>query len=90
MADEPKIPPNQQLDDLQRSVREGSLPIKEQFEKASRIGLLMAFDLIDKLRYWEKHTLELPEDEITRRLDHLVRSVEKLRAAYLAFAEPDD
>lgn len=82
-------PPSKQLDDLQRRARDGALSAREHFEKTSRIGLLMAYDLIDKLRYWEKETLELPEERITARLDHLVRSVEQLRAAYLVFSEPD-
>ena len=91
MSDEPNDRlPSEQFDDLQQSAGEGALTPKEHFEKTSKIGLLMAYDLIDKLRFWEKFTLDLPEEEIAKRLDHLVKSVEQLREAYLAFTELDE
>ena len=80
-------PPIEQLDELQQTAKAGTLSPKEHFEKTSRIGLLMAYDLIDKLRYWEKHTLDMPAEEVEKRLDHLVKSVESLRETYLAFAD---
>ena len=53
------------------------------------IALLMSFDMIDKLRFLEKETQNLPEEEIEERLEQLLESVELLRAAYLGFAEQD-
>ena len=32
---------------------------------------------------------ELPDDEVSERLNHLIDSVEELRTAYLTFAELD-
>jgi len=78
-------PPAEQLEELQASDEE--LSPKELFAKTSHIGLLMAYDLIDKLRYWEKETLKLPDDEVPVRLAHLVKSVDQLRDAYLTFAD---
>ena len=63
------------------------LSTKEKFQKTSHIALLIAYDLIDKLRYWEKQTLELPDDQIEERREHLVASIEQLRVAYLDFTD---
>jgi hypothetical protein len=60
---------------------------KEKFRKTSHIALLIAYDLIDKLRYWEKQTLELPDEQIEERQEHLVASIEQLRVAYLDFTD---
>jgi len=93
MVDDPKNPeddsPVGQLDELERSAETGDMSPKEQFQKTSHIALLLTYDLIDKLRYWEKVTLDLPDDEIAERLDHLTRSVAQLRDAYLNFTELD-
>ncbi len=93
MSDEPKGPedasPEEQLEEL-KGLNSDELSAKERFQKTSHIALLMAYDLIDKLRYWEKHTLDMSEEEVAQRLDHLVKSVEQLSAAYLAFAELGD
>ena len=91
MPDEPKSPddprPEEQLEELSRG--HGELSPKERFQKTTNIGLLMAYDMIDKLRFWEKETIKLPDDKIVKRLDHLISSVEQLRVAYLDFADPD-
>ena len=95
MAEDPKndkpaeeATPIEQLDELTRSDGE-ELPPRERFRKTSHIALLLAYDLIDKLRFWEKETLELTEEEIVKRQAHLARSVEELRGAYLTFSELD-
>jgi len=80
-------PPAEQLDELKATDEE--LSPKERFAKTSHIGLLMAYDLIDKLRYWEKETLKLPDDEVPVRLEHLAKSVDQLRDAYLTFSDLD-
>ena len=81
--------PIEQHDELKESASRGELPPKEHFRQVANVGALLAYDLIDKLRYWEKETLELPDDKVTERLEHLTSSVDQLRAAYLAFAELD-
>ena len=78
MSDDPKEPQGDE-----------PLAVKERFEKTAQIALLMTYDLIDKLRYWEKETLKLPEDQIEERLAHLHASVDQLRAAYLTFTDLD-
>lgn len=88
MVDEPNdAPREEQLEELNKSANSGELSPREHFQKSTHIGLLMAYDLIDKLRYWEKETLKLPDEEIPRRLEHLISSVEQLRVAYLDFAD---
>jgi len=88
MADEKnENSPENQLDEILKRAGAGTLGPKDQFEQTTKIGLLMAYDLIDKIRYWEKETMEMPEEVVVERLDHLVSSVEELRTAYLSFAE---
>jgi len=84
-----ELDPDEKLAELGRSVESGQLSPKEAFEKTSHIAQLISYDLIDKLRFWEKETLKLSDEEITLRLSHLARSVDSLRAAYLTFSDLD-
>ena len=74
-------------DQLEPGRDHGELSPKERFQKTTNIGLLMAYDMIDKLRFWERETIKLSDEEIATRLDHLISSVEQLRVAYLDFAD---
>ena len=78
MSDEPQEPSDDAI-----------LPPAEKFRKTTHIALLIAYDLIDKLRYWEKETVKLPVEQIERRQEHLVASIEQLRVAYLDFPDLD-
>ena len=60
---------------------------RELFKQVSHISLYLAYDMIDKLRFWERETIKLSDEEIATRLDHLISSVEQLRVAYLDFAD---
>ena len=62
----------------------------EMFQKTSNIGLLLAYDLIDKLRFHEKETAKLPPAEIEKRLPHMAGFLEQLKVAYLQFSDLDD
>ena len=62
---------------------------RELFSDLSHIAVVMSYDLIDKLRWWEKQTLGLPDDEIAQRIPHSAAFLEKLKEAYLHFAEID-
>lgn len=62
---------------------------RDSFRKVSNIALLMSYDLIDKLRWWEKETLALPDEEVAKRIPHTVTLLEKLRTVYLDFADVD-
>ena len=62
---------------------------RELFRQVSRISLCMSYDLIDKLRWWEKETLELTDDEIAERLPHMAICLDRLRTAYLQFTDVD-
>ncbi len=92
MSDEPEEPqdvsPEEQLEQL-KAEEDTELTPKEKFRKTTHIALLMAYDLIDKLRYLEKEALELPEDQVKERQELLVASIEQLRVAYLEFADLD-
>jgi hypothetical protein len=59
------------------------------FEQMSHVAITLSYDLIDKLRYWEKETLTLPEEEIEQRLGHMVVFLDRLKKAYVEFAETD-
>jgi hypothetical protein len=76
-------------DEWKRRYEAEQRPPREMFEQVSHIALFMAYDLIDKLRWWEKSTLELPDEEIAKRLPHTAAFLDKLRAAYLEFSETD-
>ncbi len=65
----------------------GENTAKGMFQKNSKVAVLMCYDMIDKLRYWEKETLDLPGDQIGERSEQLVGFVEQLRAAYLDLPE---
>ena len=62
---------------------------KELFQQVSNIALCMSFDLIDKIRYWEKESLSLPEQDIQKRIPHIARCLERLKVAYLEFSDTE-
>ena len=92
MSDEPKEPqdasPEEQLEQL-KAEDDTELSPQERFRKTTHIALLMAYDLIDKLRYLEKEVPELPEEQVKERQEYLVASIEQLRVAYLELADLD-
>ena len=62
---------------------------RELFQQVSRISITMCYDLIDKLRFFEKETMKLSDEEIEQRLPHMTDSLDGLRKAYLTFADID-
>ena len=62
---------------------------RELFEQISHIGVCMSYDLIDKLRFYEKKTANLPPEEIEKRLPHMAGFLEQLKIAYLQFSDLD-
>ncbi len=62
---------------------------KELFQQVSHIAITMSYDLIDKLRFYEKETLKLSDEEIGQRIPHMVESLTILKNAYVKFAEVD-
>jgi hypothetical protein len=62
---------------------------RESLIQLSNVSLCLSYDLIDKLRFWEKETLKLSDEEIAARLEHLSIFLEQLRTAYLTFSESD-
>ena len=80
------------LDDLaewkERYESEDSDP-RELFKQVSHIAIYLSYDLIDKLRYWEKETLKLSDEEIEQRLPHLATFLDRLKAAYVDFSDVD-
>jgi hypothetical protein len=59
------------------------------FEQMSHIAITLSYDLVDKLRYWEKETLEMSDGDIEKRLGHMAVFLERLKKAYVDFAETD-
>jgi hypothetical protein len=91
MPDDPKDRKDEPSIDQLEGLSDGAddLSSRERFERISRIALLMSYDLIDKLRYWEKETVSLSEEQVSKRAEHLAKSVTRLREAYLTFSELD-
>jgi hypothetical protein len=87
MSDENERDSVEQFEEWKRSYEAGQVEPKETYQRVSSIALLLMYDLIDKLRYWEKETLELPDDQIVERVEHLTATVDRLRRAYLDFGE---
>jgi hypothetical protein len=50
---------------------------------------MMSYDLIDKLRFWEKAVLERPDDEVAKHVAGMAAFLDKLRVAYLAFSDQE-
>jgi len=82
------------------ALQDGPQPLKEQcesndhtpaelFEQMSHIAITLSYDLVDKLRYWEKETLEMSDEGIEQRLGHIAVLLERLKKAYVDFAETD-
>jgi hypothetical protein len=59
------------------------------FRQVSSIAVCMSYDLIDKLRWFEKETLKLSDEEINERLPHVTGFLDQLRDAYLGFSDVD-
>ena len=59
------------------------------FQQVTHVALCISYDLIDKIRWWEKETLKLSDEEIEKRIAHMASSLESLRAAYLQFSDVD-
>ena len=62
---------------------------RELFRKANHIALCISYDAIDKLRWWEKETLKLDEDEVAKRLPHMSEVLDQLKTAYVTFSDID-
>lgn len=82
------------------ALQDGPQPLEEQcesndhtpaqlFEQMSHIAITLSYDLVDKLRYWEKETLEMSDEGIEQRLGHIAVLLERLKKAYVDFAETD-
>lgn len=79
----------QDLDEWRKRLESSEQSPAELFQQMSRISLSMTFDLVDKLRWWEKETLKLPAREIQERIPHMRQFLDRLREAYLEFSEVD-
>ena len=83
-------PPLEQVADLQAHPDRDNRDPRELFLQISHIGVCMSYDLIDKLRYYEKETAKLTPSEIEKRLPHISGFLEQLKIAYLQFSDLDD
>lgn len=89
MTDRDDDRPGENLDELKRRYEAGQDSPRELFEQISHIAIYLSYDLIDKLRFWEKETLKLSDEEIDRRIPHLSAFLDRLRTAYESFADVD-
>jgi len=87
--DEKKKERLQEYSDWKQRYGAGEENPRELFRQVSNIAIYMSYDLIDKLRWWEKETLKLTDDEIDKRIPHLTGLLESLKTAYLDFSDVD-
>ena len=81
--------PFQQIGEWKARLESQDETARELFRQISHISLCLSYDLIDKVRWWEKETMKLPDEEIDQRLQHMAIFLEQLKTAYLTFAETD-
>jgi len=79
----------QRLDSLRERRESGEESGRELFHHMSHIAVYLAYDLIDKLRFYEKETLAAGDDEVDRRIPHMARFLDELKTAYETFADVD-
>ena len=88
MSDEEKDRVEEYAEWKERAEGEDQDP-RELFRQVSNIAVCMSYDLIDKLRWWEKETLKLSDDEVGKRLPHMTAFLDQLKMAYLEFSDID-
>jgi hypothetical protein len=89
MSDSKKQDPREQYGDWKQRYAAGDQSAKELFEQISHIALMLSYDMIDKLRYWENETVKLSDEEVDKRIPHMSNFLEKLQTAYDTFADVD-
>jgi len=60
---------------------------RELFRQLTHISLCISFDLVDKLRWLEKETLQLSDEDIEKRLPHMATLLDRYKEVYLEFAD---
>ena len=89
MGDQDEKQSLEQYAEWKKRYDSGDETARELFSQISHISLLLCYDLIDKLRYWEKETLAHSDEEIDKRLQHMSKFLDRLKTAYLSFADVD-
>ena len=62
---------------------------KDLFQQVSNIALCMSYDLVDKIRFWEKESLTLSEEDVKKRIPHIAKCLQRLKVAYLEFSDTE-
>jgi len=89
MSDREEKDSAEQYEDWKRRYAAGDESAKALFQQISHIALLLSYDMIDKLRYWESETMKLVDEEIDERIPHVSKLLERLQAAYETFTDVD-
>jgi len=79
----------EQYEDWKEHYEAGDVSAHELFKQVSNIAVCLSYDLIDKLRFFEKQTLGLSEDEVGARLQHMSEFLEQLKSAYVTLSDVD-
>ena len=79
----------QRLQELGNGIETAAQDPRAMFKQVSNIAVCMTYDLIDKLRWFEKETLKLSDDEIRERIPHMAGFLDQLKDAYLEFSDVD-
>ena len=88
-SDEKGAEPFEEYSDWKQSYEDGAVEPRESFRRVSHIALSVSYDLLDKLRFYEKETMKLPDEEIEKRLPHMVAFLDLLGVAYDEFSDVD-
>ncbi|HXV78224.1 MAG TPA: hypothetical protein VD788_18075 [Candidatus Polarisedimenticolaceae bacterium] len=89
MSESEKPGSGEQFAEWKERYAAGDESAKELFRQISHIALLLAYDLIDKLRWYESETIKLTDAEIDERIPHISQFLEQLQTAYDHFADVD-
>ena len=89
MPSRKKGDPPENFEDWKRRHEAGEESPRVLFRQVSHIAQFLTYDLIDKLQWWEKQTLELPDEQIDERIPHMAVFLEQLKTAYETFADLD-
>jgi len=79
----------QQADEWQERYESDTEDPRQLFQQVSSIAVVMSYDLIDKLRWWEKEVLKLPDEEIAKRIPTMATFLDRLRVAYVEFSDQE-
>lgn len=78
-----------EADEWRKRHASGAEDPRKLFQQVSNIAVMMSYDLIDKLRWWEKEVLKLPDEEVAKHVPSMAAFLDRLRIAYVEFSDQE-